>query len=146
MKPALAFVFVAVLSVCVALGQSDSTSRYGQKSTTSASATSTPDQQITNGPVAEYVSDSKCTIGWTSAASGAMTVMYGTDRTKMTHAAEAVEGKDGRNYHVKLSGLSPSTRYYFQVENAGEPIGGVGTFRTVPEGASPDRSKAVIPE
>lgn len=141
MKPSLAFVFVCALSVCFAVGQSDSTSRYGQKSATSAQ-----DQQITNGPVAEYVSDSNCTIGWTSAASGAMTVMYGTDRGKMTHAAEAVESKDGRNYHVKLSGLTPSTRYYFQVENAGEPIGGVGTFRTVPEGASPDKSKAVIPQ
>ncbi|HEV2467605.1 MAG TPA: fibronectin type III domain-containing protein [Candidatus Sulfotelmatobacter sp.] len=141
MKPVLAFIFITVLSVCVAIGQSDSTSRYGQKS-----ATSTQDQQITSGPVAEYISDSKCTIGWTSSASGAMSVMYGTDRSKMTRTAEAVESKDGRNYHVKLSGLSPSTRYYFQVENAGEPIGGVGTFRTVPEGASPDRSKAVIPE
>lgn len=141
MKLSLAFVFVCALSVCFAVGQSDSTSRYGQKS-----ATSTQDQQITNGPVAEYVSDSNCTIGWTSTASGAMTVMYGTDRSKMTHTAEAVEGKDGRNYHAKLSGLSPSTRYYFQVENAGEPIGGVGTFRTVPEGASPDKSKAVIPQ
>ncbi len=123
------------------VGQSESGSRDGQNS-----AAPSQNQQITNGPVAEYVSDSNCMIGWPSSASGTMTVMYRTDRTKMTQTAEAVERKDGRNYHVKLSGLTPSRRYYFQIENAGEAISGIGTFRSVPEGASPDRSKAVIPE
>jgi phosphodiesterase/alkaline phosphatase D-like protein len=75
-----------------------------------------------------------------------MTLLYGTDRTKMTQTAEAVESKDGHNHHVRLSGLTPSTRYYFQVLNGREPISGIGTFQTVAESESPIRSKAVIPQ
>ena len=140
MKLSLAFVFVSFLAVCFAVGQSDSRSTAGQNSA------ATTQDQITNGPVAEVVSDSDCTIGWSSRVPGTMTVQYGTDRTKMTQTAKSVESKDGRNYHVKLDGLTPSTRYYFQVFNAGEPVSGVGTFHTVGQSEQPIRSKAVIPQ
>jgi phosphodiesterase/alkaline phosphatase D-like protein len=75
-----------------------------------------------------------------------MTLRYGTDGTKLTQTAEAKESKDGRSYHVQLSGLAPSTRYYFRVFNAGEPISGLGTFQTVEQGDAQTRSKAIIPQ
>jgi phosphodiesterase/alkaline phosphatase D-like protein len=141
MKLSLAFLFVSVLALCFAAGQSKPGSTVGQNS-----ATSTEDQEISNGPVAEYVSDSNCTIGWSTRAPGTMTLRYGTDPTKMTQSKEAVEGNDGRNHHVRLDGLTPGTRYYFRVLNAGQAIGGIGTFQTLAAGDPPVRSKAIIPQ
>jgi phosphodiesterase/alkaline phosphatase D-like protein len=140
MKVSLAFLFISLFAVGFAAGQNEARSKVGQNSA------STQDQAITNGPVAEYVADSNCTIGWSTRVPGTMTLRYGTDRTKMTQTAEAVESKDGRNYHVRLNGLTPNTRYYFQVISAGEPVSGVGTFQTVAQSETPIRSKAVIPQ
>jgi len=141
MKLSLSLLFISVLAVCFGAGQSTPGSTVGQNS-----ALSTQDQRITNGPVAEYVSDSNCTIGWSTRVPGSMTLRYGTDPTKMKQTAEAVESKEGPNYHVRLDGLSPNTRYYFRVLNAGEPISGIGTFQTVTQSEPPVRSKAVIPQ
>jgi phosphodiesterase/alkaline phosphatase D-like protein len=141
MKLSLAFLFISVFALCLAAGQSKPGSTVGQNS-----AMSTQDQQISNGPVAEYVSDSNCTIGWSTRAPGTMTVRYGTDPAKMTQTKEAAAGNDGRNHHVRLDGLTPDTRYYFRVLNAGEVIGGIGTFQTVAAGDPPIKSKAVIPQ
>jgi phosphodiesterase/alkaline phosphatase D-like protein len=141
MKSSLTFLFVSILAVCFVAAQNQNGSAAGQNSFASTHA-----QQITNGPVAEYVSDSNCTIGWSTSGSGSMTLRYGTDRDKMTRSAEAVESKDSRNHHVRLDGLKASTRYYFQVLSAGEPIGGVGTFETVAHNDAPVRSKATIPQ
>jgi phosphodiesterase/alkaline phosphatase D-like protein len=140
MKLSLAFLFISVLAVSIAAAQSDSSRGTGQNS-----AMSTQDQ-ISNGPVAEYVSDSNCTIGWSTHASGTMIVRYGTDRTKMARTAAAVGGKDGRNYHAQLDNLTPNTRYFFQVFKAGDAISGIGTFQTVPQGDTPVTSKATIPQ
>lgn len=107
----------------------------------------TQTQAITNGPVAEYVADSSVTIGWSvHDASSNMGLKYGTDRDHLNQTAQASAGSDGRNYHVRLQGLNPETRYYFQVVQSDEPVGGVGTFRTVASGSSPIRSKATIPQ
>lgn len=141
MKLSLAFLFVSVIAICFAAGQSEPRSAVGQNS-----AGSTEDQKINNGPVAEYVSDSNCMIGWSTRVPGTMTLQYGTDRTKMTQTKEAVESNDGRNHHVRLDGLTPDTRYYFRVFNAGEAVSGIGTFQTVASGEPPIRSKATIPQ
>jgi phosphodiesterase/alkaline phosphatase D-like protein len=143
MKLSLAFLFISVFALCFAAGQSKPGSPAGQNS---AVSTQSQEQQISNGPVAEYVSDSNCTIGWSSRVPGTMTVRYGTDPAKMTQTKEAVASNDGRNHHVRLDGLTPDTRYYFRVVNAGEAIGGVGTFQTVAAGESPVKSKAIIPQ
>ena len=143
MKLSLAFLFSTVFALCFAAGQSKPGSAVGQNS---AVSTQSQDQQISNGPVAEYVSDSNCTIGWSSRVSGTMTLRYGTDPAKMTQTKEAVASNDGRNHHVRLEGLTPDTRYYFRVVNAGEAISGVGTFQTVAAGEPPIKSKAVIPQ
>jgi phosphodiesterase/alkaline phosphatase D-like protein len=147
MKLSLAFVFISVLAVCIAVGQSESTNKAAQNSAMSSSTTSTQDQAITNGPVAEYISDSNCTIGWSTNAPGeGMMLRYGTDRNKMTQTAEVMKSKNGPNYHVRLDGLAPTTRYYFRVLDGGEPISGIGTFQTVAHSDPPVRSKAVIPQ
>lgn len=99
---------------------------------------------ITNGPVAEYVSDSAATLGWSSTMPGKMTVRYGIDRTKLTQTA--AETGERRNHHARLDGLKPNTRYYFQVYAGSEPVGGIGTFSTVEKGEAPERSKVTIPE
>lgn len=112
-----------------------------------STGTQSQNQQITNGPVAEYVADSNATIGWSAReGSGSMSIKYGSDRDHMNQTAEAVPSSDGRNYHVRLQGLMAETRYYFQVMEKNEAVGGVGTFRTVASGASPVKSKAIIPQ
>lgn len=137
MKQAVLLVGIVLLTCVLALPQSSSGS-YG---------TQTQSSQITNGPVAEYVADSKATIGWSVQNSGAnMTVKYGTDRDHMDQTAQATPGSDGRNFHARLQGLSSETRYYFQVMQDNQPAGGVGTFRTVASGAAPVKSRATIPQ
>src|SRR5215467_4002997 len=109
--------------------------------------TQTQGPQITNGPVAEYVADSKATIGWSVQNPGStMTIKYGTDRDHMDQTAQAAAGSDGRNFHARLQSLSPETRYYFQVMQDNQAAGGVGTFRTVASGAAPIKSRATIPQ
>lgn len=141
MKISLTCLFISIFAVCFVAAQSESGSMAGQNS-----AVSTQGQEITNGPVAEYVSDSNCTIGWSSRMEGTMSLRYGTDPAKLTKTAEAVESKNAPNYHVRLNGLTPNTRYYFRVLKAGEPISGVGTFQTVAQEDPPVRSKATIPQ
>ena len=116
--------------------------------THSTSLTAQVDAQksFTNGPVAEYISDSAATIGWSRGQPANMTVRYGTDRTRLTQTATATASGEVRNHHARLDGLAPRTRYYFQVYEGGAPVGGVGTFSTVGKGDAPERSKATIPE
>ncbi len=103
--------------------------------------------QITNGPVAETVSDSSAIIGWSTKDSASSTgVKYGTNRASLSQTVQATDGADGKNHHARLQGLSPSTRYYFQVTTNGQPTGGIGTFKTTATGDTPVQSKAVIPQ
>ena len=69
---------------------------------------------------------------------------YGTTRDHMTQTAEVTNNTEGKNHHAKLDNLSPDTTYYFQVIENGQPVGGIGTFRTVETGEKPIQSKAVI--
>ena len=104
-------------------------------------------QSIVNGPVAETVSDSSAVIGWsTRNAANATGMKYGSNRANMTQTAQSTDGSDGKNHHAKLDGLSPNTRYYFQVTENGQPVGGIGTFKTTASGEQPVQSKAVIPQ
>ena len=130
------------------LPQSDASST----STPSGSATSSGMQsgssdEISNGPVAETVSDSSATIGWaTKTAANSTSIKYGTNRASLSQTAQGTDGSDGKNHHARLQGLSPSTRYYFQITENGQPVGGVGTFRTTATGETPVQSKAIIPQ
>jgi hypothetical protein len=136
-------VILALLLICaVAMAQTGSSSPYGSQGNSVSSA----DNPITNGPVAEYISDSAATVGWSMHGSGNTSIKYGNDREHMDQTAQATPSKDGSNYHARIEGLMPGTRYYFQVMQNGQPVGGVGTFRTVASGAAPVRSKATIPQ
>jgi phosphodiesterase/alkaline phosphatase D-like protein len=73
-------------------------------------------------------------------------VKYGTNRANLSQTAQATDGAEGKNHHARLQGLSPSTRYYFQVTANGQPVGGIGTFKTTAAGDTPVQSKAVIPQ
>ena len=139
MKKPIAIVCASLVGCSLAIAQAGP-SRAMNRSSVPAG------EQITNGPVAEYISDSACTIGWATRAPGNMTLQYGTDRAKMRQSAMATESADGRNHHVQLSGLAPNTRYFFQVMRNGEPVGNVGTFQTVETGEPPVKSKAIIPQ
>lgn len=113
----------------------------------SMSSQSGSSDEISNGPVAETVSDSSAVIGWsTKDAASSTGVKYGTNRANLSQTAQATDGADGKNHHARLQGLSPSTRYYFQVTANGQPAGGVGTFKTTAAGDTPVQSKAVIPQ
>jgi phosphodiesterase/alkaline phosphatase D-like protein len=134
---ALSFVLSAVV---LAQSNSSNSSPYNQGSLGMASA-----DQVTNGPVAETVSDSSAVIGWSSKIpANSATVKYGTRRDHLEESAEATQNSDSKNHHADLKGLAPSTTYYFQVMDNGQPVGGIGTFRTVAAGEKPMQSKAVI--
>jgi len=139
MKKEVILVAVILLACALAIAQTGTGN--------AVRGTQPENQQISNGPVAEFVADSNATVGWSMReGSGAMTIKYGTDRDHLNQTKEAVPSGDGRNYHANLQGLTPETRYYFQVTQKDEPVGGIGTFRTVASGAPPIKSKATIPQ
>jgi phosphodiesterase/alkaline phosphatase D-like protein len=139
MHKRLILMAVLIMTAMLAAAQTS-----GSKST---SGTQLGTSAISNGPVAEYVADSSAILGWSvHDPSGSMSVKYGTDRDHLNQTAQATASSDGRNYHVHLQGLTPEARYYFQVMQNDQPMGGVGTFRTVASGSAPIKSKATIPE
>lgn len=128
-------------------GSSHNSSASDTPTAASSQYGSSSSQSIANGPVAETVSDSSALIGWATRDSASNTgVKYGTNRANMTETAQGTDGADGKNHHVRLQGLSASTRYYFQITENGQPVGGVGTFKTTASGETPVQSKAVIPQ
>ena len=89
--------------------------------------------QITNGPVLEYASDDDAVIAWSTKQGADMSIKYGTDKNNLSQAADAAE-KSSTNHRVKLDNLQPSTTYYFQVMQNGQPVGDVIQFQTVAKG------------
>lgn len=131
------------------LPQSDASSSTSAQTGTASSSgmQSGSSDEISNGPVAETISDSSATIGWaTRTSAGNNGVKYGGSRASLSQTAQATDGSDGKNHHARLQGLTPSTRYYFQITENGQPVGGVGTFKTTATGETPVQSKAIIPQ
>lgn len=117
-------------------------SSYKQSGSQSSSSTA-----ISNGPVAETITDHSALIGWaTQDAASNSGVTYGTNRANLTETAQGIDGADAKNHHARLQGLQPNTHYYFQVTENGSPVSGVGTFKTTARGEAPIQSKAVIPQ
>src|SRR5262249_33342996 len=124
-----------------------SSSVSAQTSSVQAGSETSSSTDINNGPVAETVSDSSALLGWSTRNAASNTgIKYGTNRANLSQTAQSTDGADGKNHHAKLDGLSPNTRYYFQVTENGQAVGGVGTFRTTAAGEQPVQSKAVIPQ
>ncbi len=139
MKSIISAVLAVFLCSAWAMAQSNYSPYNSDGSTKSAT------QLITNGPVAETVSDSSAFIGWsTKNAASSTEVRYGTSRDRLTQTAEGTDTADGKNHHARLQDLKPNTTYYFQVLENGQDQGGIGTFKTVANGEKPIQSKAVI--
>lgn len=118
-------------------------SSYRQSASQSPSSTGT----ISNGPVAETITDHSALIGWaTHDAAGNTGVKFGTNSANLTESVQGTDGVDGKNHHARLQGLQPNTRYYFQVTENGSPVGGVGIFKTTATGDAPIQSKAIVPQ
>lgn len=142
MKTTVWGIGVVLLISAVALAQTPSSS-YPH----SASQSSSSMGAISNGPVAETITDTSALIGWATHDPASNTgVAYGTDRANLTRTAQGTDGAEGKNHHARLQELQPNTRYYFQVTENGSPVGAVGTFRTTAAGDAPIQSKAVIPQ
>lgn len=120
----------------------------GEGNTTASSALPQNDQSaavaITNGPVIESVFDNKAVIAWSTNAKSSTTLKYGTDKNSLGQQVQAPWGGDP--HRVTISGLQPSTTYYFKVMNANAEHTGSSTesqvfsFTTVAKGAQPDRT------
>jgi hypothetical protein len=139
MKSLISPLVVAVLlSVALAAQTGSYNSSPGQ-------GPSSATQMISNGPVAETISDSSAFIGWSTKEHAASeSLRYGTTRDHLSQTAEVTDTQDGKNHHAKLENLASETTYYFQITANGQPQGGIGTFRTVAVGEKPMQSKAVI--
>ena len=97
---------------------------------------------ITNGPVVEYVDDSRAIIVWKTDNNSSSTLRYGTDARSMNQTAS---GSWGDRHRVEISGLQPNTTYFFQVESAtqqgtGNAARQQSSFRTVAPGATARRN------
>lgn len=102
--------------------------------------------EVTNGPVAEYVTDVKASIGWSTNIKGHMRLRFGTGPSQLSQVFDAVEKDHGRNHHVSVEGLKPDTQYFFQVIGSNdEAVDEVGTFRTLRPGAIAVASHIIVP-
>ncbi|MFB3915974.1 MAG: fibronectin type III domain-containing protein [Terriglobales bacterium] len=94
--------------------------------------------RVTQGPLIQYVDEALAVVTWTTDLTSDTRIYYGTDANNLNRIAEA----DGYStmHRVNLTGLSPSTTYYFQIDtgdmqpSAAEPV---ASFQTVAQGASP---------
>lgn len=131
---------VLPLSICLGAAQTPATPPAPAPAAGQPAATAATTANVTRGPAVEYVSDHDAVIAWTSKNGVDMQARFGTAANSMTQTADAVENSRGTNHRVKLNNLQPSTIYYYQMTSAGQPVGEMHTFKTVPKGAPPDRS------
>jgi hypothetical protein len=90
---------------------------------------------ITKGPSVQYAGDTSAVITWSTGSPTPSKVYYGTNQASLTQTAE----EPGANtYHrVHLSGLQPSTTYYFQLDTGQGTRNEATRFQTVASGAQP---------
>jgi phosphodiesterase/alkaline phosphatase D-like protein len=103
-------------------------------------------QHITNGPIAEYVADTEVSIAWSTRGSVQMAIRYGTNPDRLERTIDATSKARGRCHHARIEGLTPNTKYFFQVVGDDhEAAGDVGTFQTLAPGANPVTRKVIVP-
>jgi len=94
--------------------------------------------KITKGPVVEHVDPTSATIAWSTNASSATIVRYGTDSKALTARAEMPWG--ALTHRVTLKNLQPATIYYFQADSSegqgtgSEAMSPIETFTTTADG------------
>ena len=103
-------------------------------------------EHITNGPIAEYVSDAAVEIAWSTRGPAELSIRYGSDRDHLDKVAEPVRKGRGHCHHARINGLQPDTTYYFQVVDTDQQaIGELGTFQTLKQGAPPVTRRVIVP-
>lgn len=71
-------------------------------------------EHITNGPVVEGTGATWAVIAWTTNTGGSSVVRYGTAPGNLGQRAQSPYSRN-RNHRVRLAGLRPHTRYFFEV-------------------------------
>jgi len=146
MKKTLVVIAALLFTVPFAFAQKPSTASQTPQSDAAAAPASLTTGDVINGPVAEIITDNSAVVGWSTKFPGKGTIKYGLDAKHLDQSADVQQTSEGRNHHAKITGLKPDTNYFFQVFQNGRPAEEVGVFRTVAQGAKPERSKAVIPQ
>jgi len=86
--------------------------------------------KITKGPVVEHTDATGAVIAWSTNASSATIVRYGTDPNHLDRTAEMPWG--GMTHRVTVKDLQPGTTYYFQADSSQGK--GTGTTAISPTG------------
>ena len=71
--------------------------------------------KITNGPVVEYVTDTKAQIAWSTNVNSGTMLFYGENPDFLDKTGSMPWG--GITHRVQLKDLKPGTKYYFRAES-----------------------------
>jgi len=92
--------------------------------------------QVTRGPYLQMATDSAITVRWRTSAATTGRVVYGDSPQALTSGVSVVP--ISTEHEVRLTGLTPATRYYYAVGTSAEVLAGGDssfTFRTAPPDA-----------
>lgn len=93
--------------------------------------------RVTQGPTIEYADDQFAVVWWTTDVPTDTRVFYGNDPGNLTRVAEGPTNTT--THRVHLSSLSPTAKYYFQIDSGQN--GPIQYFETVAAGAPPIRNQ-----
>jgi Purple acid Phosphatase, N-terminal domain len=71
--------------------------------------------KIVKGPVVEWVGEKTAVIAWSTNVRSSTILRYGTNPSSLTHQADAAYG--GPTHRVRLNNLTPSTKYYYTLDD-----------------------------
>jgi len=106
----------------------------------SATVTLGPSGTLVRGPYLNQNNQNSIVVRWRSSQSVIGRVRYGTSPTNLDQFMDEVAAQT--NHVVKLSGLTPYTRYYYSIGSASDTLAGGDaehTFRTSPNSATDTR-------
>ena len=83
---------------------------------------------IVRGPYLQSVTHESIIVMWRTTVPTASTVWYGTDSLALTQSV-TVNGSH-TNHMVKITGLTPSTRYYYAVGYGNTQLAGANSMHT----------------
>jgi phosphodiesterase/alkaline phosphatase D-like protein len=123
-----------------------SSNLYAAAAVPSRNSEASDKEHITNGPIAEFVGDNAAEIAWSTRGSAQMILRYGRQPGHLDTVIEPVRKARGRCHHAHLSGLQPSTTYFFQIVDSDQQAATeLGTFQTLKPGAPPVTRHVIVP-
>jgi len=89
---------------------------------------------VTHGPMLGHVTSDSIRVWARTSRPAKVVVRYGVEKVKLDRVSEAAKTKlaNDNTGWVEIDGLTPRTRYYYQVEVVGGKSGLGGSFRTLP--------------